>query len=297
MMKKLASYFQKFPVLDKNGKFLGKYDIFVPLLVIILVILGLFSARVVFQKDTYVTAELFASGGEWWWNNPAPPHWLTDPIQPGAKEYDAQGNVLVDVLDTKKFEAGDRKMLWMKVRLRVTPMKGAKQYRFRLEPIQVGSLIYVAPSNVRIASNVMWIEGISEDRKESQKVITIEEYNIFPWLADAVSVGDAMRADDGTVLAEVVEKNVRQSASDIVELDGGAMWDKSTGRPSVLNATGRLRVIPNDTRRDITLKLRVKTTVSKGRDYFSYFQPLKVGFYIWIPLEKVNISGNIINVE
>jgi len=47
----------------------------------------------------------------------------------------------------------------------------------------------------------------------------------------------------------------------------------------------------------MTLKLRVKTTISKGRDYFSYFQPLKVGFYVWIPLEKVNISGNIIAVE
>lgn len=288
---------KKFTLLDKKGKFLGKFDIFVPLLVAILVILGAFTLKVALQKDTYITAELFASGGEWWWNNPAPPHWLTDPIQPGSKEYDAQGNVLVDVLDTKKFEAGERKMLWMKVRLRVTPMKGAKQYRFRLEPIQVGSLIYVAPNNVRIASNVMWIEGISEDRQESQKIVTIEEYNIFPWLADAVKVGDVMRADDGTVLAEVMEKNVRESISDLVELDGGSSIDRATGRPSSYNATGRLRVIPNSTRRDITLKLRVSTTVSKGRDYFSYFQPLKVGFYIWIPLEMVNISGNIINVE
>ena len=277
-------HFFKHPLLDKHGKLFGKYDVFIPLFIIIIALLGVFALRVVLQKDTYVTAELFASGGEWWWNNPAPPHWLTDPIQPGAKEYDSQGNVLVDVLDTKKFEAGDRKMLWMKVKLRVSPMKGAKQFRFRLEPIQVGSLVYVAPNNVRIASNVMWIEGLSEERKESQKIITIEEYNVFPWLSDAVNIGDVMRADDGTVLAEVIDKKARFSASDIVELDGSTSWDKASGRPFTYNATGRLRVISNDMRRDMTLKLRVKTTISKGRDYFSYFQPLKVGFYVLIPL-------------
>lgn len=279
-MNKILARLKKYPLLDKKGKIFGKYDIFIPLLIIILLVLGLFSARVALQKDVYITVELFASGGEWWWNNPAPPYWITDPIQPGAKEYDSQGNILVDVIDTKKFEAGDRKMLWMKARLRVTPMNSSKQYRFRLQPLQVGSLIFVAPNNVNIASNVMWIEGLGPERLESQKVITVEEYGVFSWLADAVSVGDVMRADDGTVLAEVIDKNVRPSVTDVTEL-----------------IKGQLIIVPNDTRRDITLKIRVHTTVSKNLHYFSYFQPLKVGFYIWIPFEKVNLSGNIIKVE
>src|SRR3989304_1995614 len=138
-MRDMLVRFRSRPLLDKNGKLFGKYDIFIPLFVLIVLVLGFFIARVLLQKETYVTAELFASGGEWWWNNPAPPHWLTDPIQKGSIEYDPQGNVLVEVVDTQKFEAGDRKMLWMKVRLLVTPMKGSRQYRFRREPLQVGS--------------------------------------------------------------------------------------------------------------------------------------------------------------
>ena len=286
-MKLFKSAAKKQPFIDKNGKLFGKYDIFVPLFFLIIIVLGVFIGRVVFQKDTYITAEIFASGGEWWWNNPSPPYWLSDLIKPGSKEFDPQGNVLVEVIDTRKFEAGDRKMLWMKVKLRVTPMKGSKQYRFRLDPIQVGSLIYVAPNNVRIASNVMWIEGIDQDRTEAKNIITIEEYNVFPWLADAIKVGDVMKADDGTILAEVLDKQVRIAKSDIVSIDGLANTRFS----------GRMFVEPNESRRDITIKLRVTTTGNKERRYFSYFQPLKIGFYIWIPLERENISGNIISVE
>lgn len=287
-MKKSTGNDKK-PFIDANGKIFGRYDLFVPLFLVILLALGVFVARLALQKDTYITAELFASGGEWWWNNPAPPHWLTDPIQKGSKEYDPSGNVLVEVLDTQKFEAGDRKMLWMKVKLKVTAIKNSQQYRFRREPLQVGSLIYVAPNNVRIASNVMWIEGTEEERVWSDQIITLEEYNIFPWLADAVNVGDTMKTDDGTVLAEVMEKNVRIAGAGIVE------WDRPNEYK--LGAGSRLNVIPNTDRRDITLKLRLHTSVVKGRHFFSYFQPIKVGFYIWVPLENANISGNIINVE
>lgn len=288
-MKTVLSFLRIRPILDKNGRLFGKYDIFVPLFFLIVLVLGFFIVRILLQKDTYVTAELFASGGEWWWNNPAPPHWLTDPIQKGSIEYDPQGNILVEVVDTQKFEAADRKMLWMKVRLRVTPMKGSRQYRFRREPLLVGSLIYVAPNNIRIASNVMWIEGTGEERRWEEKVITVEEYNVFPWLADAVEVGNTMKSDDGIVMAEVIEKTVRPAQAAVVE------WD----RPNEfkVGAANRLNVIPNIDRRDITLKLRVRTSVLKNRNFFSYFQPLKVGFYIWIPLEGVNISGNIIAIE
>ncbi len=288
-MKMIRPIFPKRPLFDARGKLFGRFDIFVPLFIAVIVALLFFVGRILLQKDTYVTVELFASGGEWWWNNPAPPHWLTDPIQKGSKEYDPSGNVLVEVLDTQKFEAGDRKMLWMKVKLRVTPIKNSQQYRFRREPLQIGSLIYVAPNNVRIASNVMWIEGADEERIWSEKIITLEEYNVFPWLADAVRVGDTMKTDDGIVMAEVIDKNVRVARSGVVEWDRPNEFKLGTG--------GRLNAIPNVDRRDITLKLKLRTSIVSNRHYFSYFQPIKVGFYLWIPLESANISGNIIHIE
>lgn len=288
-MNALFAPFRKRPFIDKNGRIFGRFDIFAPLFFIILLILGIFVVRVVFQKDTYITAELYATGGEWWWNNPAPPYWLTDPIVKGAKEYDAQGHVLVDVLDVQKFESGERKMLWMKVKLRVSPMKGSRQYRFRLDPVQIGSLIYIAPNNIRVSSTVMWIDGAGLTRTWSDKTVTLEEYNIFPWIADAINVGDTMKADDGTVMAEVLSKDVRVSHAGIVE------WDSPSGFSG--KQSNRLNAIPNTDRRDVTLTLRLRTSALGGRDYFSYLQPLKIGFYLWVPLTNVTFGGNIIGIK
>ncbi|MBU1326567.1 hypothetical protein KKB64_00070 [Patescibacteria group bacterium] len=279
-MNKTTGLARKRQLIDNKGRILGKYDLFVPLFIALSVVLLFFVAKVLLQKDTYITVDLFASGGEWWWNNPDPPQWLTDPIQPGAKELDSLGKVLVEVVKTNKFEVGDRKMLWMRARLRVTAIKSSGQYRFRREPIQVGSVIYVAPNNVKINSSVMWIEGVDEERQESEKLITIKNYGIYPWLADAVNVGDKMKTDDGQTMAEILEKQVEPAEVPPVALEDGVLY-----------------VGPNSRRKDMTLKLRIKTAVSKGRHYFSYFQPVKVGFYIMFPFESANVSGYITRVE
>jgi hypothetical protein len=278
-MKFSLLFIRNKPFIDKNGKLFGRYDLFVPLFFIIIVALGFFVARVVFQKDTYITAELYASGGEWWWNNPAPPYWLTGPLVKGATEYDSTGKKFVEVLAVQKFESGDRKMLWMKVRLLVTPINKAKQYRFRREPIQIGSLIYVAPNNIRVSCNVMSIEGYGEKTEQREKTVLFRSYGEFPWIADVIKVGSKMLNDDGSTAAEVLEKTVVPAEMTTVDY------------------LGQTKAPTNPRRVDITLKVRMKTVYAKGRDYFSFFQPLKVGFFIWIPLENLNISGYITQVE
>jgi hypothetical protein len=266
-------------LIDSKGRLFGKYDLFLPLFILICITLVFFIGRVLFQKDTYITAELFASGGEWWWDNPEPPYWLTDPLQPGQKEYDAQGNVLVEVLDTKKFEVGDRKMLWMKVRLKVAPQNKTQQFRFRREPIQVGSLIQVAPNNIKVFANVMWLEGVETSRQEIEKIITLKNYEMQPWETEAFKVGDQMRSDDGKVMAEILEKNV--ILSEMVTVDD----------------RGNTHVRSNPLRRDMTVKARVLTTQSNDILYFSYFQPLKVGYFLWLPLQHTSVSGSIVAIE
>lgn len=266
-------------ILDKKGKLFGKIDLFTPLLVISFLVLSFFIAKVLLEKDTYITAELYASGGEWWWDNPLPPYWLTDPVQPGAIEYDPMGNKLVEVLETRKFEEGERKMLWVKVKLKVSPSKSSKQYRFRREPLQTGSLIYIAPNNIKIFCNVMWIEGTEEKRQTYEKIITFKEYDIEPWRADTIKVGDVMKDDSGEIMAEIIDKKVELAEMTTVDWAGVTHKER------------------NPYKRDYTLKVKMKTIKSKDRYYFSYFQPLKIGFYIWIPLEDKNISGYITEIE
>lgn len=277
--KKNSSPFTLSKIIDSQGKLFGKFDIFLPLFLIILVTMGVFIARVLLQKDEYVTVELFASGGEWFWNNPDPPYWLTDPLQAGTKELDPQGNVLAEVLEVQKFENGDRKMLWMKVRLKVSKMNNSNQYQFRREPLQVGSLVYVAPNNIKVFCNVMWIEGMEELRTESEKVVTITNLGADKFTSEFIQVGDVMRDDDGNVLAEIIDKKIEQAQMVTADVNG------------------IVKVQRNPLERDVTLKIRIKTLKSKDREYFSYFQPLKVNFFLWVPFEKHTTGGIITNIE
>jgi len=267
------------PILSRDGKLFGKIDMFIPLFIIIILITGIFVARVLTAKSSYVTVQLFASGGEWWWNNPDPPYWLTDPVNKGAIDYDSSGNKLVEVLEVQKFEAGDRKMLWIKARLRVDLIPKSKQYLFRREPLQIGSLLYISPNNVRIYSNVMSIEGVSDVGEHRQKIVTLKDYVAYPWFADAVKVGAKMLDSDGNIMAEVIDKQVVPAERTTTDYLGNSHAETDPYR------------------RDITLKVRLTTIYSTGRDYFSFFQPLKIGFSLWIPFQDLNFQGEIIDIE
>lgn len=266
-------------LIDKQGRIFGKYDVFYFLLGLIILALVVLGLRVAFEKEIFVDVELFASGGEWWWNIGDPPYWLVDPVQKGSIEYDPQGRKLVEVLDTQKFESGERKMLWIKARLLVTGSKKSNKYRFRQEPLEIGKVIFIAPDNIRINSNVMWIEGLQSYRQDSERTITIKIEERLQWFVDSINVGDVMKEDDGDILAEVISKEV--VPSEVITRD-----DK-----------GELHVKEHPTRSDIFLTIKMRTIYSRGRDYFSYFQPLKIDFWIWIPLEHLNVNGTIIEIE
>lgn len=266
-------------ILDNDGKLFGKIDVFKPLLFIIVITLVFFISKVLLQKDQYVTVELYASGGEWWFDNPEPPYWLTDPIKKGGVEFDPQGGQLVEVLDTQKFEVGQRKMLWIKAKLKVVENKKAQQFRFRREPLQIGSVIYIAPNNVKVYCNVLSVDGIGAEKIESEKIVTIKEYDMFPWHVDAIHVGDTMKDDQGKVIAEILDKKT------------------SDAETTTTDYLGNIHIRANPLRKDITLRIKLKIITSSGIEYFSYFQPLKIGFYLWMPFEKVNVSGNVLSIE
>ncbi len=268
---------KKFVFLDDSGKLFGKFDLFIPLFALVILTLVVMIMRVLLQKETYVTVELFASGGEWWWNNPSPPYWLADPIKKGTIEYDPQGNVLVEVLEARKFEEANRKNLWVKVKLRVTPDKKSSQFRFRRENLQVGSVIYIAPNNVKVVCNVLRIEGMEDDRQDVTKLVTVENFGVSPWYADNVKIGDVMRDSDGRVLAEILHKEV------------------STAGMTTTDYLGNTHARRDPLKRDVVMKIRLKLTRSDGIDYFSYFIPIKKNFFITIPFETMNIEGNITN--
>ena len=204
---------------------------------------------------------------------------MADPIEVGDVEYDPQGNVLVEVLDVHTFEIGERKRLWMKVKLKVTPSGKSNQYRFRREPLQIGKVIQVNPGNINVNANVAAIEGVGKLGEEVERIVTLRLYEILPWRAESMTVGSKMVDNKGEVLAEIIDSQVSVSK----------VW--------AFDNRGIGRVTTNELRSDAIIKIKIKATRHEGIDYFAKFQPLKVGFFIFFPFDNINVEGTITEIE
>lgn len=119
-------------------QFPTKMDFFI----LIVIVTGFFLMGVlvkqVFQKDQYITVEMIASGGEWWWGTPPPYYWLFSSLVVGAKELDVLKKPVAEVLELKYQGLDNRKIAWMKVRLKVKKNFRTNTYTFKQETVQVG---------------------------------------------------------------------------------------------------------------------------------------------------------------
>ncbi len=234
------------------------------------------------QKKTYVTTDLFVTGGEWWWDTIRAPYWLGDPVVSGATEYDVAGKKIVEILDVQKFDEGSRRSMIIKARLLVSKDIRTKKYRFKQNPLEIGATISISPGNIQIYANIIGIEGVHDLGPEEKQVVVARWYNVFPWQAEAIQVGDTMTNGSNKEVARVIKKE-EQSAQRTVISD--------------TTLTGQLVFLRNDPdRRDVTLTLEILTTQSGRRKIFNYSQLVKVGETLYIALPKINILPQIISL-
>ena len=167
----------------------------------------------------------------------------------------------------------------MKVRKKVTPSGRSKKYRFRREPLQIGTVIQVSPNNVHVNANVISIEGVGKIGEPVERIVIMRLYGIFPWHAEAMTVGSKMVDSNGDILAEIIDAQISQSQEFVSD-------DRGVGHVTI-----------NPLRSDVVIKIRVRGQRFEGIDYFAEFQPLKVGFFILFPFDNVNVEGVITGIE
>lgn len=241
-----------------------------------------------FIKDTYVEAELLVSGGEWWWDTTHPPYWLGDPIVEGAVEYTIQGKRQVELLDVQKFNEGSKKTVYIKARLLATVNKWTKKYRYKQNPLEVGATLLLSPNNIQLYANVIGLQGITPERKHIKRTVTLKWYNVYPWQADAISIGDQMVSSDKDVWATILTKEVINAEKII--LNEFPQRPQSLQGNVVIGTTDPLK-------RDVTLTAEIQTTLATNSEVFAYYQPVKIGDLLIINLSKIIITPYIIDIK
>lgn len=236
-------------------------------LAICIILFGYLGPRILGQREEYVTVEMIASGDNWWETLPQAPNWLAYAFSVGDAEYSGRKKV-AEILDIKVYEEDAKAVVWVKAKLLV--LKGANQtFRFRQQSLDVGSLITIRPNNAKLSALVISIGGIQPPTNYRNLSVTVTLRSKFPWLADAIMVGDEVRDSHGNILAKIIEKSVEPSAETITTADG------------------RLLVRMNPLLLDITLSMNLQVVERGGSYFFNQIQPVKVGTKLWIPLKTV----------
>jgi hypothetical protein len=236
-------------------------------------------------KDTYIEAELLVSGGEWWWDTIHPPYWLGDPIVTGAAEYTIQGKKQVELLDVQKFNEGSRKIVYIKARLLATVNKWTKKYRYKQNPLEVGATLLLSPNNIQLYANVIGLQGITPERDHIKRTVTLKWYNVYPWQADAISVGDQMISSEKDVWATILTKEVTNAEKIILNTN-----PQNPQGNVVIGTTDPLK-------RDVTLTAEIQTTLATSSEVFAYYLPVKIGDMLIINLPKIIITPLLINIQ
>lgn len=264
---------------EKKRTLLNRFDILIGILFLCSIVILAVVYKFVVQKDKYVTVELLAAGGEWWWGTPPPFYWLTNAIQKGAIEYDIMHKPLVEILDVVKYDHDQRSFVWMKARIKVAENRRTGKYNFRQTQIEIGRTINISPNNISLIANVVGIEGVNNLGSESSQVILAKWYSVHPWRADAIHVGDTMKDDKGNTVAEILEKSV------------------TLAETTTTTYLGETRATVDPLRRDVLMKIRLKTLNVEGVNYFTFYQVVKVGMGLYIPLSGTSIEPVVIGIE
>lgn len=246
------------------------------LMVLLLASLMFLGWRIISTKDEYVEIEIMGSGGEWRYTEGPLPSWLADSIYVGDAEYSLGGKKLAEVVSIKRFEDGPNKIFFAKMRLMVSRNSKHNTFRFRQQPLEIGSFISIAPANKKLTGNVVSIAGVKHQSDIRYATVRIKMYALYPWFAETVKVGDSVRDDSGQELIRILEKKV------------------ALAEVTAYTSTGQALARRDPLKRDLELTLKLQVINRSGVDYFAYYQPVKVGNSLYLPMNEYNLYDAVV---
>lgn len=262
----------------RTNRFLTKFDVLIIVAVLFgFTVLGV-SIKFIFQKDTYITVELLAAGGEWWWGTPPPFYWNADPIEKGAIEYDTFRKPLVEILDVTKYDVDTRKFMWIKARIKARKNVLTGVYNFHQSQVQVGKMITISPNNITIIGHIISIEGMQNLGIQEERIVHVKIYDLFQWQADTIQIGDVITNNKDESIAEILDKRVEPME---------VVTHTYLGEP-LLKRDPLTKLV--------TIKLKLTVQNVYGTDYFMYYQQVKEGHDINLPLMNTTTGGLITKV-
>jgi len=252
-----------------------KFDLFKLLVVVLILAFIGVGVKFITKRDTWITVELWGSGGEWWWNTGAPPYWVANVINAGDGEYDSGGKKICEIMEIKKYEDYDKKKFSLKAKLKVEKNKKTGKIKYKNNDLEIGSPLTLNLGTKTVTGNLTWIEGVPDKREKKNLNVTLKLYNRYPWQADAIKVGDTSTDGNNEIIAKILDKKV-----DLAEM-------------TVVTDIGDVLARNDPLKRDITLKMGILALKANNQFFFSQIEDIKVGNILFIVMPSYNFEGTV----
>ena len=251
-----------------------KFNLFYFLLACFFLAAILVGLRLILQKEEWLTVEVKGQAGDWWWQSPAPPAWMSSQVKVGDQELDGRGQSIAKITSLEQYAAiPGQKEIVFKVKLKVSYNKISKKYQFKYQTLKVGTPLTLELSQVRINGIVTRI--FTQEPEIQEKIILVKLYGRHPWFAEAIDKN--LEITDGQkVIAQVLEKTVELAEK------------------TVVTDQGRVLARRDPLKRDITLKLKIQLRKEAEEYFFAEGQLVKIGEKIHLKTERINLYDSFI---
>src|SRR3990172_5929258 len=263
--------------LKKRLKDLGLFD---KILIGLVVFLVLFFAYAFFRKTTFITITAKVGEEDVVWEHWSRA-WFSQLFYEGMKEKDGLGKVNAEVLGVHSYYTyPPKEAVYLTIRLKAVYSRSSTQYTYKGLPVVVGTTIRMYLDRVFVDGLVTHIDGIKDPREQKILIVEVQVREENPtflessgteeYIADALTVGQKIRDDQGNEVIEILNKKVESAMKVVTTSDG------------------RVIVGINPLRKDVFLTLKINA-IELNNKYF-LFDDIPISIGLKIPLNTPTLT-------
>ena len=238
----------------------------------VVLIIGVFLFLRLSRKTEWINVLVRVQPDQLWWEaNPAP--WYTQSLVPNQKAYNSFGQQVAVINHVQSFETGDgRNEVLTEVKLKTSYNSFSHQYEYNYQPVLIGSSLGITFTKFSLSGMVM---GINTHLTYVYKNIEVRILAIHPWKISDLAKGLQAKDAAGNVIAEIQDINIQNAQ--VYQLDD------AYGRPFVIQSE-------DPTRKDVIMKLKIKTIKYNNVFYYIDGTPIKIGNQLSIQFPSTSMG-------
>jgi len=238
-----------------------------------------FIAPIIHVIKKLISVKLKVSNDEWWWRGSNPENWYAIGLSKGQFAYNTFGKQVAEIQSIENYDVGGpNRLIIVNLKLLSAYNKKTHGYSFNYQTLQIGKPLDLTFGTFNVHGLITHIGDTNMAYDDTD--IEVKLLAIYPWEAASYVPGVQMKDSEGNVVGTINQVAVADSS--VIEV-----WDNR----------GRLVSIPsfNNTRKDVTIKVTLKTYVANNIRYLIDGSAIKIGNHIWLEFEQTALKDAIIS--